>query len=239
MYDLLKDAMKILLMFIFGFILAATFLTVILYFFVHVIPHIYLFDNKKSQIDANILRVQAASVIILTIMLICVGWLQLNRLNRTSNADFLLRIDNRYGSLEIIKARAIIQKLFREAYPIGKALSEEIYIKKMSVGIEKIRRGKDEKSCDEYMHLLNFLEFLETLAYFSRKDFISVKEVNELLGNSLVFYYKVYKCLIYDRRMKYDNRSYYCELEALVDKIESSQAKDKLSKECFFIRLFH
>src|SRR5579872_2110004 len=76
-------------------------------------------QKVRQHIDSNIINIHAASIILLTIALILVAYTQLCNLNKTSRGDFLLRIDDRYGSAEIIKARAIIHRLYRKSYPSG------------------------------------------------------------------------------------------------------------------------
>lgn len=187
-------------------------------------------DLISGEVNSNIIRLNAAAIIVLTIILVCVGWFQLGNLNKISKADFLLRIDDRYGSTDIIKARAIVQELYRKAVPKDETVSEDVYIKKISDGMKEIGKDKSPNGCEKFAYLLNLLDFLETIAYFSRKDFISVDEVDDLLGNSLVFYYQIYKPWIYYRRSKYHNKQYHNEIELLVEKIAARQLKETLSK---------
>ena len=55
----------------------------------------------------------------------------------------------------------------------------------------------------------------------------TTKEIDELLGNSIVFNYKVFKSWIKYRQEKYKNTSYYCELENLVKAIEKPPESSK------------
>lgn len=238
MRDLLKDTLKGLGIFIVVFIIVTVFVSFLLCLF-YFIPELDLLFNDGKSIPDNIIRVHAASIIILTIILICVGWLQLGNLNRTSKADFLLKIDSRYGSPEIVKARAVIQRLYREASPPNKDVPYEVCVQKIADSIDKIRNRKDKNSCEEFSYLINLLDFLEIIAYFSRKNYISVKDIDELIGNSILFYFKIYKQWIYYRRRKYGNRTFYCEFEELVEKIESHQAKEKLAKTCAIVRFLN
>ena len=173
-----------------------------------------LYDDKNH----DIIELHAAVLIILTFSLICVAWIQLRGINKTSKGDFLLRIDDRYGSLEIIKARIIINRLYYKTR--AKDISSESHIKKIAEEIKKLGENEDceEKKNEDFIYLLNFLDFLETVAYFSNKDYISQKDINELLGNSLNYYYKVFKQWICYRRCKYDDKTYYCELEEFINK---------------------
>jgi hypothetical protein len=238
MQDFIKDTIYLIGLLLLGFIFVSLFvggLLCLLYF----VPGIDIYFNDTKDIPNNIIRINSASIIILTIVLVCVGWIQLNRLNKTSKADFLLRIDTRYGSTEIIKARAIIQKLYRESNPHNNPVPKEIYFQRMADKIDQIRIAKNNKSCRDFSYLLNLIDFLESVAYFARKKYITVKDVDELIGNSMVFYYNVFKQWIYYRRKTYHNNSYYCEFEALIEKIESHLEKERLAKTCFLIRLLN
>ena len=238
MRDLIKDSFKLLLLFVFGFILVSAFLIVIVYLLSYY-PNIDILFDTQKEISSNILRFNAAAIIILTIFLICVAWLQLSNLNKTSRADFLLRIDDRYGRTEIIKARAIIQELYRKAAPQSEKISEEVYIQRISDGIKDIGQGESPEQCEKFAYLLNLLDYLESISYFANKNYISLNEIDELVGGSMQFYYKIFKAWIKYRQIKYDNLSYYCEFEAVIKKIESHQLKEKLAESCILIRILN
>lgn len=238
MRDFINDTLRSIVLILIGFLVVSAFL-ILLIGSLYYIPGIDVYLQGSKDIPANILRINAAAAIILTIVLVCVGWNQLNRLNRTSKADFLLRIDGRYGSAEIVKARAIIQRLYRESNPHDNPVPKEIYFKRIADKIDEIRISQDVKSYEDFSYLLNLLDFLEAISYFARKKYISAKDVDELIGNSIVFYFNVFKQWIYYRRKTYDNDSYYCEFQALVEQIESHEAKVKLGKTCFLIRLLN
>ncbi|MCZ4682685.1 DUF4760 domain-containing protein, partial [Legionella pneumophila] len=151
----------------------------------------------------------------LTLIIVCVGWLQFGDLNKTTKGDFLLRIDERFGHETIIKARAIIHKFYCETYDenickethrriIGEKIMEIILVKKQSTN---------------FIYLMNFLDFLETIAYFTNKNYMSEKDIKELLGGSIPYYYEVFKPFINYRRAKYNSENYFCELERLIYKI--------------------
>jgi len=175
-----------------------------------------------EEIDKHILHIHAASIIILTIALIYVGWQQLENLNRTSSADFLLRIDNRYSNPEIIKARIIIQQLYRKTTSPEKKYSEDDVTKKIADEIKLIGRENSNESCEKFIYLLNLLDFLETISYFSNRNFVNATEIDNLLGNTILFNYKIFKYWIKYRREKYQQKDYYSELQTLVEKIDPS-----------------
>ncbi|MCE0723983.1 DUF4760 domain-containing protein [Legionella resiliens] len=154
-------------------------------------------------------------IIFLTLFIVCAGWLQFKNLNKTSTGDFLLRIDERFGSPEILRARAIIHEFYCLTYE--KEIDINIHTYKIAEKVLSMK-NKVEASTD-FIYLYNFLNFLETIAYFANNKYISSDEVNELLGGSLKYYYLVFKLLIADRRKKYQSNYYYCELETLAKAI--------------------
>jgi hypothetical protein len=227
------------------FIIYLLFFAIVLACFIYLaaqVPDIDLIvkegERGSSDFLGNAARLNAIAIIILTLVLVCVSWRQLSGLNVTSKADFLLRIDSRYGSAEITKARGIIQKLHRKVNPDDIYIESGEYFSRMADEIDFIRRGNNRKSFYEFSHLLNFLDFLETLALLTRKNYISVKDIDELIGNSILYYYKIFKRWIYFRRERYNNKSYYCEFEDLVEKLESLQAREELAKSCLWMRIY-
>lgn len=236
MRDFFKDTIKLIFIFVIFFIIVSIVVSVLVYFIAGA-PKIDLIFDGKIEFSQNILRINAAAIIVLTIMLICGGWLQLERLNKTSKADFLLQIVARYSSKEIVDARAIIQKLYRIANPENNSATEERYIQLISDEIDKIRN--DPEKNNECALLLNLLDFLEAISYFTRKNFITVRDIDELVGNSILYYYKIYKRWIYSRRERYDNSYYYCEFELLAKKIESHMIKTKIAETCFLMRVLN
>ena len=149
------------------------------------LPMLSSFDKDKG-----IPTLYNITLPILTLALICVAWIQLAGLSKISKADFLLRIDTRYCSAESVKARIIIHKFYCKT---RNGVCEEVHIKKIANEIKKLGESSNDKDCENFISLLNFLDFLETAAYFSNKNYINRKEIGELCGNSIVYYYKIFK----------------------------------------------
>ncbi|MGL6028741.1 MAG: DUF4760 domain-containing protein, partial [Legionella sp.] len=95
------------------------------------------------------------------------------------------------------------------------------HVKKISLMV-KDSKYNIEKS-EQFVYLLNFLDFLETISFFANHDYISEIEINELIGCSLKYYFCVYEDLIQERRRKYGTSQYYNELETLAKKIQRSK----------------
>ena len=86
-------------------IISAISWVIILTILVFLIADWTYFDFFKKAPNNPIINIHAAFLIILTIILVCIAWIQLEGINKTAKADFLLRLDDRIGSDNIIKAR--------------------------------------------------------------------------------------------------------------------------------------
>ncbi len=176
-----------------------------------------------------------------------IAYNQLNNLNRTAKEsqetnknDFLLRIDDKYTSPEIIKARAIINQYYiGTKYQNGKERRwikdyddknqiEKKRIEMVSEEIKTLGKNSDvEKNSENFMYLLNFLDFLdflETIAYFCNRKAVDSNQVSELLGDSLCFYYDIFKDLIKHRQKTIGKKMYY-EIQKLVDKLNENSKR--------------
>ena len=184
-------------------------------FLFNLLYHFLPIINGKVTIITELYDI---SLVVFTFILICVSWIQLSNLYNISTEDFLLRIDDRYGSESIIKARAIIHKIICKT----RQENSEINIEKIQDEIEAIE--ENEEKAEDFMYLLNFLDFLETIAYFGNKEFISIIDIKELLGDSLLHYYGVFERLIKNRE---ENYGHHDELKELVEKIKIEKGSNK------------
>ncbi|HIF0138890.1 TPA: DUF4760 domain-containing protein [Legionella anisa] len=173
-------------------------------------------DTNKLESAAE--HFNAAAIVILTIIIFCAGWIQFKDLNKTSKGDFLLRIDEKYGQPENIKARTIIHEFY--CLTRSEHIDVTNHVRKISIMVKDTKYKIEE--AEKFVCLLNFLDFLETISYFANHSYISEKEVNELIGCSLKYYFCVFDDLIRERRQKYNSNHYYSELETLAKKIQKS-----------------
>lgn len=172
-------------------------------------------DDFHKFNDSVLLQFNAAIILILTIVLIIGGWRQIHNANRISKDDILLRIDYRYTSLEIIKARSIIHRLYVK-FEDGKTSREDKIIN-TSAKIEAMRTSNIIRERSEFMYLINFLDFLETIALFYNKGSIDETDLEILSGDSMKFYRDIFGCFIENRRKSTSNRSYYLQLDRCLD----------------------
>jgi hypothetical protein len=172
--------------------------------------------GKTSAINGNttIDAFHAIELVILTAILVVVAWVQLESLKKTARADFLMRLDDRYGSEPIIKARQIIQRLYRESNNTNPGAPEITHRYFIGNRINEI--SEDISRSEDYVYLLNLLDFLESISFFANRNDITSDDIRDLMGLSLDFFYTIFKPRIEARRNKYKDKSVYSEFEKLV-----------------------
>lgn len=184
-----------------------------------------LTDRGKAAVSSGITTIDAFHAIeiaILTAILVLVAWIQLAGLKKTASADFLMRLDDRYGSEPIIKARQIIQRLYRESKIVNPEAPETVHRYYIGNKINEI--SEDINLSEEYVYLLNLLDFLETISFFANRDDITADDIRDLMGLSLDFFHTIFKPRIEARRNKYTDKSIYSEFEKLVDSIKKKNS---------------
>lgn len=189
-----------------------------------------------------------ASIIILTFIIACVAWFQLSGIAKNGEGDFLLRIDERLSNESIIKARVIIHEIYSKSKTQNPNSSEDQHCEFMANEIYLLGERKDKKSIKDYVYILNFLDFLETISLFTNNGYISPKEIDDLMNQSIIFFYKIFSKRIHQRRQKYNDSTFYYQFEKLYLKIQARKQRCYccccycLKKGCVvrsFLRLFN
>ncbi len=190
------------------------------------------FTDLIPKHDVSMRNLHDAFIIILTIFLVIgtfglgyVAWVQLTAIQKTERADFLFQIDERYGSELIIKARQIIQRLYRESNNLYPEATESVHRSYIAIRINEI--SQNINTSKEYVYLLNLLDLLETISYFANTGVISKQDVQNLMGPSMEFFFIIFKPRIEHRREKYRNETYYCELQKLAERTKQNKFKNK------------
>lgn len=169
----------------------------------------FFFHSKYH--DHEIVNIYNIEIIILTALVVAIAYIQLNAIHKTSEAnkdinksEFLLRIDERLGKTNILKARKVIHEIFVEEYrKKDSSVTYEIALNRVADKIVEMSKEKAE----DFIYLYNLLEFLETIGYFYHRDKVTKPEVKELFGESITFYAAVFKLYI-ESRQKH-NKSYF------------------------------
>lgn len=177
--------------------------------------HLTSWDDPKSS---NYVELNALFLIVFTALLVWVAFTQLSSLSKTAKMDFLMRFDQRYGSIEIIKARQVIHRFYRSSKDSNPDAPEIVHWNNIGKEIDLLSRAPETRFQKEYVYILNLLDFLETLAYYTNRGHIESNELDELMGISIKFFYTILKPRIDDRKGKYGEKDFYKEFEILASK---------------------
>lgn len=107
-------------------------------------------------------------IFLATASLAALAYFEFNRANKLLSNEFLLFISDRWGSSEILKARQIIHSLFVKNYRNSKSKSFEDYQRSLSAtskNILELSKKEGKKDGDNFIYLLNLIDFMETLGY--------------------------------------------------------------------------
>lgn len=171
-----------------------------------------------------------------TALLALIAWKQLTKIYSKNEAEFLLKIDEQWGSDKIIKARQIIHKIYIKIEPkhkekkrdnIFELVGQEILNMRLNneeKGEKKKQEDKDKEQ-DDFIILLNFLDFMETIGYLYEKKLIKADELNALCGESIRFNYKIFTPYIRYKRQKHQREKFYESFEALYNELKKLDKK--------------
>ena len=113
-----------------------------------------------------------------------------------------LRIDERWSSTEIIKAREVLHEFYLSAKEVNLQLTQHdlnFVIGQQILLISKINKPSE---ISKFISLLNFLDFLETIGYIYYTGSLEAKDIQELSGNSIMYFYKIFEAYVLYRREK-------------------------------------
>lgn len=157
-----------------------------------------------------------------------IAYTQLKKINKSLNADYLIRIDERWRSSEIIKARAIIHHLYLDVSSIlaEQGISEEYAIQER-IGNEIKKMSTEKDKVKKFICVLNFLDFMETVGYLFTQGYLPKESLNELFGASIGFNYNIFKPYIICRREKHKIQGFYKEFQSLYEAIQCNKCNEK------------
>lgn len=174
-------------------VLAGVAIIILVYGFIHLVH--FLSENDAEEVHFFIF--------IATLALAIIAYYEFNKSHIYSKNEFLLFISNRWGSIEIVKARKIIHELFVTEYRVNKlsfpdaqnAIGNKIYVMSQTGG----SKGED------FVDLLNLLDFLETLGYFHSRGDLDLDDIFNIFGGNIKFLYPLFKQYIDKRRERLPN----------------------------------
>ena len=171
---------------------------------------------RQTQID----RINSASIIILTLFIVWVAWIQLSHLRKISQSDFLIKIINHFSDKSIIQALEIVHRIRLESENENGQHSD----KHTSFIAKRIREIRDDpNNINEYLLLKSFLDYLEHIAYLCNENYISIKDIENCIGERICDYYDYFRDLInYCKSTQIRNKdNAYKQLSILFDKLNT------------------
>lgn len=167
-----------------------------------------------------------------------IAFQQLSFISKINKNKHLMQIDQRWGDPQMIKARQIIHLLYREVCDeVGyeeennKTLIKDIYPILGHIIVE-ISVHKNNKIRSMFPYLLNYLDFMESIAHIykncNKEDF---DELEALIGETLLFNYGVFCKYIKFRNLKHkDHSSEFYDLFVELIKRKNNNKKTKIDK---------
>ncbi|HHT9753514.1 TPA: DUF4760 domain-containing protein, partial [Legionella pneumophila] len=140
--------------------------------------------------------------LIISVLLLFVAYIQSQAALAQSKTNYLLRIDERWSSAEIIKAREVIHEFYLSAKEANSKLTQNDLNYVIGQQILAISKINIPKEISKFISLLNFLDFLETIGYMYYNGSLEIKDIQELSGNSIMYFYKIFEPYILYRREK-------------------------------------
>lgn len=186
----------------------------------------YNWDFINSS-DNGVLMLHYILMVILSLLLVATAYIQIKKLNTITKADFLLRVDDRYGSPNIVKARTIIHKIYVTTN--SENLCRDKHILKIAEEVKQLGISKNTSDIENFVLLLNFLDFLETIAFLAEENHINYEEISALSGDSIIFYYRIFKPWIDCHRHKHNRYTYYEYLDTFYKKYHKPNDRGNLS----------
>jgi hypothetical protein len=172
---------------IFPVVFLLLFLSIYLHFEPPTLPEIKTNKAEITIVDDYTLWYYFV-VVFITALIAYITWSQFHKTNNSLRAECLLKMDARFGSPEILKARTIIHEKYRNHYKTE--ASGEKAIK--ATAKEIIELSESEKQ-EEFVCLLNILDLLDTVGFLHSEGHLSEdRDINALFGPYLKLYLGVF-----------------------------------------------
>lgn len=162
-------------------------------------------------------------IFLATLALALIAYYEFNRSNELTANKFLLFISNRWSSKEIIKARQILHEFFICSYrdDQGKPKCEyNVALFSVSEKVLQMSRMKGKEG-ENFIYLLNLLDYLETLSYFCDRKELDLHDVQNTCGNNIIFFYESFKLYI-EQRQSHD-KNFFTHFTSLYHVLKNTQ----------------
>ncbi len=102
--------------------------------------------------------------------MILLAYIKTREAIKQSRTNYLLRIDERWSSPEIIKAREVIHELYLSAKELNPNLKDDNEQIKPIIALGIMELHDNKRETQKFVSLLNFLDFLKRLVIFIHKN---------------------------------------------------------------------
>lgn len=207
-------------------------ITLIVFIFGYYCLHLNEHQHFESDLIYYLLTLFISTILIL------LAYIKTQEAIKQSRTNYLLRIDERWSSPEIIKAREVIHELYLDAKQLNPQLKEDNEQIKPIIALGIMNLHDNKRETHKFVSLLNFLDFLETIGYLHSQKSITTEEVSDLLGNSIVYFYDIFNIYIAYKRKTKDIGFYlnfeklYLEVKINCVKIKEKSLSNKCTPKC-------
>ena len=140
----------------------------------------------------------AAITALMAIGLIYVAWKQLGEIKGSSKAEVLKQLDARFSTPPMTDAKDEARRIFAEIYERhkdkGEAERELNAITDFTNYLAELKKANDKR----YFMLIDICAFFETVAYVAYKKYVSLDDIYELFGGSILTSGKFFEAHIKD-----------------------------------------
>ncbi|MBX9586236.1 MAG: hypothetical protein K2X50_03155 [Gammaproteobacteria bacterium] len=165
---------------------------------------LFQYEGEYSQLIAFLTMIATVLTMIATMAIAYIAYNQLNKIAKINLGDHMLKLDQLWHTVEIIKARKLIDEYFQRFYRVFFMSNKALYkdaVKMASKEIYKISKPDTEVKIKEYeskfIYILSLIEFFDTLGFIYSKGEIDQKnEIKSLFKDSVKFYYEINKVYI-------------------------------------------
>jgi hypothetical protein len=85
-----------------------------------------------------------------------------------------------------------------------------------------LRFSSENKDPKKFIILLNYLDFMETIGYLSKSEYVSINDLNELCGFTIKFNYEIFRLYIEDKRRRHNKKEFYSSFTELYQQMQKS-----------------
>lgn len=170
-----------------------------------------VFNNLGCEAeDKSFEKVGHLLLLFVAIITALMAYLQFVKLNRTAWGNLLAKLEQRYGSGEILEARKILHKIKI------KYKNNDDPINSIQTEIANLRNKTDDESVNSYILIYNLLEFFESISYYEKIGYIDFHDVCEMFADISTLY-SYFAKLIIDLDPEQNNHLFY-EVKRLSEK---------------------